>query len=88
VEHVTDRQQYIDQGQSFNIFVKPDISIKRLHAIHFATWKRGGKTMYYVRTEKLVNTEKVSQKVARTRIEDDIDLAAIVNDDECLACQG
>jgi ribonucleotide reductase alpha subunit len=59
-----------------------------LHAIHFATWKRGGKTMYYVRTEKLVNTEKVSQKVSRTRIEDDIDLAAIVNDDECLACHG
>jgi ribonucleoside-diphosphate reductase alpha chain len=88
VEHVTDRQQYIDQGQSFNIFVRPDISIKRLHAIHFATWKRGGKTMYYVRTEKLVNTEKVSQKVSRKRIEDDVDLAAIVNDDECLACHG
>jgi len=88
VEHVADRQQDIDQGQSFNIFIRPDISVKRLHAIHFAAWKKGVKTMYYVRTEKLVNTEKVSQKVARMRIEDDIDLTAIVNDDVCIACEG
>lgn len=87
VEHVTDRQPFVDQGQSFNIFIKPDISIKKLHAIHYLTWKKQGKSMYYVRTEKLANTEKVSQKIARVRIEDDIDLAAIVNDeDECLSC--
>lgn len=88
VEHTADRQQYIDQGQSFNIFIRPDISIKRLHAIHFAAWRRGIKTMYYVRTEKLVNTEKVSQKVARKRIEDDIDLQAIIDDSVCIACEG
>lgn len=88
VEHVADRQQYIDQGQSFNIFIRPDISIKRLHAIHFAAWKKGVKTMYYVRTEKLVNTEKVSQKVARKRIEDEINLAALIDDTACVACEG
>ena len=88
VEHTADRQIYIDQGQSFNIFVRPDISIKRIHAIHFLAWKKGIKTMYYARTEKLVNTEKVSKRVERKRIEDDIDLAAIVNDEECLACHG
>ncbi len=88
VEHTADRQQYIDQGQSFNIFIRPDISIKRLHAIHFSAWKKGCKTMYYVRSEKLANTEKVSQKIERRRIEDDIDLVAIINDDVCLACEG
>ena len=88
VEHTADRQNYIDQGQSFNIFVRPDISIKRLHAIHFLAWKRGIKTMYYARTEKLVNTEKVSKRIERKRIEDDIDLTAIVNDEVCLACEG
>lgn len=88
VEHTTDRQPKIDQGQSFNIFIKPDISIKRLHAIHFMTWKKGGKSMYYVRTEKLANTEKVSQKIERKRIEDDIDLSSIVNDQICLSCEG
>jgi ribonucleoside-diphosphate reductase alpha chain len=88
VEHVTDRQPFIDQGQSFNIFIRPDISIKRLHAIHFSAWKKGAKTMYYVRAEKLANTEKVSQRIERRRIEDDIDLVAIVNDEECLSCHG
>jgi ribonucleoside-diphosphate reductase alpha chain len=88
VEHAADRQEYIDQGQSFNIFIRPDISIKRLHAIHFSAWKKGVKTMYYVRSEKLANTEKVSQKVVRKRIEDDIDLSAIINDEVCLACEG
>lgn len=88
VEHVADRQKYIDQGQSFNIFIKPDISIKRLHAIHFHAWKKGVKTMYYCRSEKLANTEKVSQKIERKRIEDDIDLSAIINDEVCLSCEG
>lgn len=88
VEHVADRQAFIDQGQSFNIFIRPDISLKRLHAIHFHAWKRGVKAMYYVRSEKLANTEKVSQKIERKRIEDDIDLAAIVHDETCIACEG
>ena len=88
VEHTADRQPYIDQGQSFNIFIRPDISIKRLHAIHFMAWKQGVKSMYYVRMEKLANTEKVSQRIERKRIEDDIDLSSIVNDTECLSCQG
>lgn len=88
VEHVADRQEDIDQGQSFNIFIRPDISIKRLHAIHFFAWKKGVKSMYYVRCEKLANTEKVSQRIERKRIEDDIDLAAIIEDDVCVGCEG
>ena len=86
VEHVADRQQYVDQGQSFNIFIRPDISIAKLHAIHFAAWRKGVKTMYYCRSEKLANTEKVSQRIERKRIEDDVDLQAILDDSECLAC--
>jgi ribonucleoside-diphosphate reductase alpha chain len=88
VEHVTDRQQYIDQGQSFNIFIRPDISIARLHAIHFSAWKKGAKAMYYVRTEKLANTDKVSKKVERVRIEEEVaQLKAIADGEDCLACQ-
>ncbi len=88
VEHTADRQQYIDQGQSFNLFIRPDISIKRLHAIHFHAWKKGIKSMYYVRSEKLANTEKVSQRIERKRIEEDIDLASIINEEVCIACEG
>lgn len=85
VELVTDRQPDIDQSQSFNIFIRPDISIKKLHDIHFQTWKRGGKTMYYVRTEKLANVDKVGTRVERIRIEDE-PINKIDDSDECLAC--
>lgn len=88
VEQLCDRQHFVDQGQSFNIFIRPDISIKRLHAIHFTTWKRGGKGMYYVRSEKLKNTEKVGTKIKRVRIEDDIDMKSIANGEVCAACEG
>lgn len=88
VEHVADRQQFIEQGQSFNIFIRPDISIPKLHTIHFSAWKRGVKGMYYVRTEKLANTETVGKKVARVRIEEEIaQLRAVADDTDCLACQ-
>lgn len=63
VEQLCDRQHFVDQGQSFNIFIRPDISIKRLHAIHFTTWKRGGKGMYYVRSEKLKIQKRSGQKL-------------------------
>lgn len=87
VEHVADRQPFIDQSQSFNIFIKPNISRKRLHAVHYLAWKKGVKSMYYVRSEKLVNTEKVSNKIERERM-DDIDLSTIINDEPCLSCEG
>jgi ribonucleoside-diphosphate reductase alpha chain len=89
VEHVADRQPYIDQAQSFNIFIKPTIDISRLHAIHFNAWKKGIKSMYYCRSEKLSNTEKVSQKVERVRLdEDESELSNAVDESTCLSCEG
>lgn len=88
VEHVADRQKFIDQGQSFNIFIKPDISVARLHAIHFLSWKRGIKSMYYVRAEKLANTEKISKKVERNRLEDEISMLDLIEDSVCPSCEG
>jgi len=88
VEQLCDRQPFIDQGQSFNIFIRPDISIKQLHAIHFNVWKGGGKGMYYVRSEKLSNTEKVSAKVKRVKIEDELDMRAIALGETCISCEG
>lgn len=89
VEHVADRQPFIDQGQSFNVFIRPDISIAKLHAIHFSAWKKGVKAMYYVRTEKLANTDTVGKRVARVRIEEEVEqLRLIAEGSDCLACEG
>ena len=88
IQHAADRQQYIDQGQSLNLFFRPDVNIKYLHAIHFMAWKTGLKTLYYCRSEKIGKADKVSKKIVR-QVMEEIDLRSLTGDgDECLACSG
>ena len=87
VEHAADRQQFIDQAQSLNLFFRPDTNVKYLHACHFLAWKRGLKTLYYCRSEKLAKADKVSKKIERDIIQE-IDLKSIADGNECLACEG
>jgi ribonucleoside-diphosphate reductase alpha chain len=86
VEHAADRQNYIDQAQSVNLFFRPDVNVKYLHAVHFLAWKRGLKTLYYCRSEKIGKADKVAKKIEREVIKE-LDFKAIVDGDECLACQ-
>ncbi len=87
IEHAADRQQFIDQGQSVNIFFKPDTGIKYLHAVHFMAWKKGLRTLYYCRSEKIIKADRVSQKIERNIIEE-IDIKQLAEGVECLACEG
>lgn len=88
IEQTADRQQFVDQAISTNLFFRPDVSVKYLHAVHFQAWKQGLKSLYYVRSSKLRKADKVGQKVERRRIEDEIDISALVNNGTCLACEG
>tara|TARA_R110000803_G_scaffold10202_2_gene31479 strand:- start:4812 stop:6611 length:1800 start_codon:yes stop_codon:yes gene_type:complete len=87
IEHAADRQQYIDQAQSLNIFFRPDVDISYLHAVHFMAWKKGLKTMYYCRSEKIGKADKVSRKIERQIIQE-LDMEALASGEECLACEG
>ena len=87
VQHATDRQVYIDQAQSVNLFFRPDSHLKYLHAVHFQAWKQGLKTLYYCRSEKIGKADKVSKKIERKVIEE-IDMKALASEDVCLACEG
>jgi len=82
IEMAADRQEYICQSQSLNIFFPADVSKQELHAIHMMAWKRGVKTLYYLRSEAIKRAETVSDEVLRQRIFESID------DDGCLACEG
>jgi len=70
VEHASDRQNYIDQAQSINLFFRPDCNVKYLHAIHFMAWKLGLKTLYYCRSEKIGKADKVAKKIEREAIKE------------------
>jgi len=87
IEHAADRQQYIDQAQSLNVFFRPDVDISYLHAVHFMAWKKGLKTMYYCRSEKIGKADRVSRKIERQIIQE-LDMEALASGEECLACEG
>lgn len=88
IDLAADRQEFIDQGQSLNLFFRPDAHIKYIHAIHFSAWKKGLKTLYYCRSEKIGRADRVGAKIERKKIEDEIDLKAIAEGNECVACEG
>jgi ribonucleoside-diphosphate reductase alpha chain len=87
VNHAADRQAYIDQAQSLNLFFRPDVNIKYLHAVHFQAWKQGLKTLYYCRSEKIGKADKVAKRIEREVIKE-LDMKALIDGDTCLACEG
>lgn len=87
IDLAADRQNYIDQAQSLNVFFRPDANIKYIHAIHFMAWKKGLKTLYYCRSEKLAKADKVSKRIERQVIKE-IDMTQIAQGNDCIACEG
>jgi ribonucleoside-diphosphate reductase alpha chain len=87
VDHAANRQVYIDQAQSINLFFRPDVNVKYLHAVHYQAWKQGLKTLYYCRSEKIGKADKVSKRIEREIISE-IDLKQLATEDVCLACEG
>jgi ribonucleoside-diphosphate reductase alpha chain len=75
IEMAAARAQLIDQGQSVNLFFMPNTSIAELHKAHFSAWKKGLKSLYYCRSDKIKKGDKISQKVERVKL-----------DEECIAC--
>ena len=88
VELAADRQAYVDQGQSINLFFQPNTTIAYLHAVHFMAWKMGLKSLYYLRSDKVRKADKVGAQVKRQRIEENIDMTSVANGETCLACEG
>jgi len=66
------RQQYIDQSMSLNLAFPSEATPKWINKVHFTAWKKGIKTLYYMRTESVLRG----------------DIAATAMDEECLSCDG
>ncbi|WP_310991667.1 ribonucleoside-diphosphate reductase subunit alpha [Aequorivita marina] len=47
VYQAANRQNHIDQGQSVNIIVHPEMPVKEINKIHVTAWKLGLKSLYY-----------------------------------------
>jgi ribonucleoside-diphosphate reductase alpha chain len=66
------RQQYIDQAVSLNLAFPSEATPKWLNKVHMDAWKKGVKTLYYMRTESVLRG----------------DIAAKAMDEGCLSCDG
>ena len=60
VYQAANRQNHIDQGQSINVMVHPDMPIKDVNNIYITAWKLGVKSMYYQHSMNAV--QKFKQK--------------------------
>ena len=87
IDHAAKRQEHIDQAQSLNLFFRPDVNIKYLHAVHYLAWKSGLKTLYYCRSEKLGKADRVSKRIEREIIQE-INVSTLAEESTCLACEG
>ena len=55
VEQAGVRQKYIDQAMSLNLAFDPTDSPKFINLVHQTAWKLGIKTLYYLRTDSVIN---------------------------------
>lgn len=54
INQAAQRQKFIDQGQSVNLFFTSQTSTKYINEVHLAAWERGLKSLYYLRSESLL----------------------------------
>lgn len=87
IQHAGDRQPYVCQAQSLNLFFSPTVDIELLHLVHLMAWKVGLKSLYYCRSDAMRKADKVGKRVIRERIED---MKEMLKSDEpvCIACEG
>lgn len=55
VEQAAIRGKYVDQAQSLNLAFDPGDSPKFINLVHQTAWKLGLKTLYYLRTDSVIN---------------------------------
>jgi ribonucleoside-diphosphate reductase alpha chain len=67
IRQAADRQKYVCQGQSINLFVDPESSPEYLFKLHLSAWKGGLKSLYYLKSSSLLVKKKPpgQQKVAK-----------------------
>lgn len=79
IDHAADRQPFICQGQSVNLFFPAGSPKSYVNAVHLRAFKRKLKGLYYLRTSSNVQADKVGLAVERVALQDS---------DECLSCHG
>lgn len=65
IEQAAARQEYIDQGQSLNVMVPPDVPVKDINQLYLKAWKLGVKSLYYqhsMNSAQQLSRRKIQEK--------------------------
>jgi ribonucleoside-diphosphate reductase alpha chain len=73
IKQASDRQQFICQGQSLNLFVDPESDPAYIMRLHLSAWKMGLKSLYYLKSSSLLTKKRASG-------------AQVVTKDDCPWC--
>jgi ribonucleoside-diphosphate reductase alpha chain len=79
VEHAGQRQKYVCQAQSVNLFFPAGSPRSYVNSVHLRAWKSKLKSLYYLRTDAGFQADKVGLAVERV---------ALADAEECVACHG
>jgi len=79
VDHAADRQPYVCQAQSVNLFFPAGSPASYVNSVHLRAWKSKLKSLYYLRTDAGIEADKVGVAVERVALQDA---------EECLSCHG
>lgn len=63
VKLAVQRQKWVDQAQSVNLFFAMNSSPKYIHEVHLEAWKNGLKTLYYLRSDGVIKGDLASRSV-------------------------
>lgn len=61
IKQAAQRQRWIDQGQSVNLFFASNATPKYIHEVHLAAWEMGLKGLYYFRSEGVIKGDLASR---------------------------
>ncbi|MOA53367.1 ribonucleotide-diphosphate reductase subunit alpha [compost metagenome] len=76
-----ERQAFICQGQSLNLFMENPV-IGKLSSMYMYAWKQGLKTTYYLRSRAKTKIQKTTVSEAPAAI-----ACSLENPENCEACQ-
>lgn len=99
VDLAAQRQPHICQAQSVNLFLPADVSTKVMHQVHMRAWKKGLKSLYYLRSSSVKTTSvgvmpdilrEPAPAVSPTLMVDEstLDAAVCTLNEGCTSCEG
>ena len=89
--HLNDKNLFVKHNQlTYSFFVAPRVQAKQeehdnflryTNKVHYQAWKKGLKSLYYLRSREGKSAENINLKVKRVRLEQE------ATEEECLSCE-